>query len=38
MTITDSNHHDDIIIALELAGCMVHLKHRLPTKEDIMSL
>jgi hypothetical protein len=38
LTITDSNHHDDITIPLELAGCMVHFKHRLPTKEDIMSL
>jgi hypothetical protein len=38
LTITDSNHHDDISIPLELAGCMVHFKRRLPTKEEIMSL
>jgi hypothetical protein len=38
MTITDSNHHDDITIPLELAGCMIHFKHHLLTKEDIMSL
>jgi hypothetical protein len=38
LTITDSNHHDDVTIPLELAGCMVHFKHYLPTKEDMMSL
>jgi hypothetical protein len=38
MTISDSNHHDDVTIPLELAGCMVHFKHGLPTKEDMMSL
>jgi hypothetical protein len=38
LTITDSNHHDDFTIPLELAGCMVHFKHRLPTKKDMMSL
>jgi hypothetical protein len=34
----DTNHHDDITIPLELAGCMIHFKPRLPTKEEIMSL
>jgi hypothetical protein len=38
LTITDSHHHDDITIPLELAGCMVHFKHRLPTKEEFTSL
>jgi hypothetical protein len=38
MIITESHHHDDITIPLELAGCMIHFKHRLPTKEEIMSL
>jgi hypothetical protein len=38
LTITDSNHHDDIIIPLKLAGCMIHFIYCLPTKEDIMSL
>jgi hypothetical protein len=26
LTITDNNHHDDVTIPLELAGCMVHFK------------
>jgi hypothetical protein len=38
LTITDNNHHDDVTIPLELAGCVVHFKHRLPTMEDMMSL
>jgi hypothetical protein len=38
LTINDSNHHDDITIPLELAGCMVHFKYPLQTKEDIISL
>jgi hypothetical protein len=38
LTITDKNHHDDVTIPLELAGCMVHFKHRLPSKENMMSL
>jgi hypothetical protein len=38
LTITDSNHHDDVTISLELAVCMVHFNHRLPAKEDMMSL
>jgi hypothetical protein len=38
LTITDGNHHNDITIPLELAGCMVHFKHRLPTKEEFTSL
>jgi hypothetical protein len=35
---TDSNHHDDIIIPLDLAGFVVHFIYRLPTKGQIMSL
>jgi hypothetical protein len=38
LTITDNNHHDEVNIPLDLDGCMVHFKHRLPTKENIMSL
>jgi hypothetical protein len=38
LTVTDNNHHDDITIPSELAGCMVHFKQRLPTKEENMSL
>jgi hypothetical protein len=38
LTITDSNHHDDITIPLDLSACMVNFKHRFPTKEDFKSL
>jgi hypothetical protein len=38
LTITNSNHHDDGTIPLELDGCMVHFNHCFPTKEDMMSL
>jgi hypothetical protein len=27
-----------LVIPLELAGCMIHFKHRLPTTEEINSL
>jgi hypothetical protein len=27
-----------LVVPLELAGCMIHFKHRLPTTEDINSL
>jgi hypothetical protein len=27
-----------LIVPLELAGCMIHFKHRLPTTEEINSL
>jgi hypothetical protein len=27
-----------LVVPLELAGCMIHLKHRLPTTEEINSL
>jgi hypothetical protein len=37
MTITDSKCHNYITISLELAGCMVHFKYRLPTKEELTS-
>jgi hypothetical protein len=26
-----------LVVALELAGCMIHFKHRLPTTEEINS-
>jgi hypothetical protein len=32
------NVGSSLVIPLELAGCMVHLKHRLPTEEDFSSL
>jgi hypothetical protein len=38
LTINDDNQHDDVTISLELAGCKVHFKHCLPTKEDMTSL
>jgi hypothetical protein len=27
-----------LVVPLELAGCMIHLKHRLPTTEEVNSL
>jgi hypothetical protein len=27
-----------LVISLELAGCMIHFKHRLPTTEEVNSL
>jgi hypothetical protein len=38
MKITDSANQDDITIPLDLAGCMVHFKHRLLTQEELTSL
>jgi len=38
MKITSDTDQDDIIIPLDLAGCMVYFKHRLPTKDDFTSL
>jgi hypothetical protein len=38
MIIKDSNDSVILTIPLDLAGCMVHFKHRLPTVEDITSL
>jgi hypothetical protein len=37
------NHHSDsdsdvLTMSLDLAGCMVHFKHRLPTAKEIASL
>jgi hypothetical protein len=37
MIIKDNNHIDILTIPLDLAGCMVHFKHRLPTVEDMSS-
>jgi hypothetical protein len=37
MIIKDSNDSDVLTIPLDLAGCMVHFKHRLPTVEDMSS-
>jgi hypothetical protein len=38
MIIKDSNDSDILTIPLDLAGCMVHFKHRLSTTEDMSSL
>jgi hypothetical protein len=38
MIVKDSNDSDIITIPLDLAGCMVHFKQRLPTAEDMSSL
>jgi hypothetical protein len=38
MIIKDSNDSDILTIPLDLAGCMVHFKHRLPTVEGMSSL
>jgi hypothetical protein len=38
MIIIDRNVSDILIIPLDLAGCMVNFKHRLPTVEDMSSL
>jgi hypothetical protein len=38
MKITDSTNQDDINIPLDLAGFMVHFKHKLPTQEEFTSL
>jgi hypothetical protein len=38
MIFKDSNDSDILTIHLDLAGCMVHFKHRLPTVEDMSSL
>jgi hypothetical protein len=38
MIIKDSNDSDILTIPLDLTGCMVHFKHRLPTIEDMSSL
>jgi hypothetical protein len=27
-----------LVVLLELAGCMIHFKHRLPTSEEVNSL
>jgi hypothetical protein len=38
MVVKDSIDSDILTIPLDLAGCMVHFKHRLPTAEDMSSL
>jgi hypothetical protein len=38
MIIKDNNDSDILTIPLDLTGCMVHFKHRLPTVEDMSSL
>ena len=38
MIVKDSNDSDILTIPLDLAGCMVHFKHQLPTVEDMSSL
>ena len=36
MVIQDDNN--TVVVPLELAGCMIHFKHRLPTHEELASL
>jgi hypothetical protein len=36
--IKDNNHGDSMVIPLDLVGCMVHFRQRLPTSEEIASL
>jgi hypothetical protein len=38
MIIKGSNDSDILTIPLDLAACMIHFKHRLPTVEDMPSL
>jgi hypothetical protein len=38
MIVKDSNDSNVLTIPLDLAGCMVHFKHRLPTADDMSSL
>jgi hypothetical protein len=38
MKISVSTNQDDITISLDLAGCMIHFRHRLPTKKEFTSL
>jgi hypothetical protein len=38
MTIKDDSDSDVLTIPSDLAGCMVHFKHRLPSAEEISSL
>jgi hypothetical protein len=38
MIFKDSNDSEILTIPLDLAGCMVHFNHRLPTAEDMSSL
>jgi hypothetical protein len=38
MIVKDNNDSDILTIPLDLAGCMVHFKHRLPTADDMSSL
>jgi hypothetical protein len=36
--ISDCTNQNDIAIHLDLAGCMIHFRHRLPTKEEFTGL
>jgi hypothetical protein len=38
MIVKDRNDNDILTIPLDLAGCRVHFKHRLPTADDMSSL
>jgi hypothetical protein len=38
MKITDSTNQNDITIPVDLAGCMIHFKHRLPTQEEFITV
>jgi hypothetical protein len=38
MIIKDNNGSDVLIVPLDLAACMIHFRHRLPTTDKISSL
>jgi hypothetical protein len=38
MIVKDNNGSDALTIPLDLAGCMIHFRHRQPTTEEILTL
>jgi hypothetical protein len=38
MIVKDNNSSDALTIPLDLARCMMHFRHRLPTTEEISTL
>jgi hypothetical protein len=38
MIVKGKNGSDALTIALDLAGCMIHFRHRLPTTDEIATL
>jgi hypothetical protein len=38
MIVKDNNGSDALTIPLDLAGCMIHCRHRLHTNEEISTL